>query len=70
MVASELMAMHPAIARQNGRGVRLYNQLPATVFQISSLQRRRYFISDDPSSTNKPSVMYLCPWYTAQCHLL
>ncbi len=30
MVASELIAMQPAIARQNGRGVRLYNQLPAS----------------------------------------
>ncbi len=30
------MAMQPAIARQNGRGVWLYNQLPATASQISS----------------------------------
>ncbi len=30
------MAMQPAIARQNGSGVWLYNQLPATASQISS----------------------------------
>ncbi len=30
------MAMQPAIARQNGRGVWLYNQLSATTSQISS----------------------------------
>ncbi len=36
-VASEPMAMQPAIARQNGRGVWLYNPLPATTSQISSL---------------------------------
>ncbi len=30
------MAMQPAIARQNGRGVWLYNQLPATASQIFS----------------------------------
>ncbi len=35
VVASEPMAMQPAIARQNGRGVWLYNQLPATASQIS-----------------------------------
>ncbi len=28
--------MQPAIAHQNGRGVWLYNSLPATVYQISS----------------------------------
>ncbi len=36
MVASEPMAMQPAIARQNRRGVWLYNPLPATASQISS----------------------------------
>ncbi len=36
MVASESMAMQPAIARQNGRGVWLYNPLLATASQISS----------------------------------
>ncbi len=46
MVASEPMAMQPAIARQNGRGVWLYNQLPATASEISSLQRRTPFFSD------------------------
>ncbi len=30
------MAMQPAIACQNGRGVWLYNPLPATASQISS----------------------------------
>ncbi len=35
-VASEPMAMQPAIARKNGRGVWLFNQLPATASQISS----------------------------------
>ncbi len=30
------MAMQSAIVRQNGRGVWLYNQLPATASQISS----------------------------------
>ncbi len=34
-MASEPMAMQPAIARQNRRGVWLYNQLPATASQIS-----------------------------------
>ncbi len=34
-VASEPMAIQPAIARQNVRGVWLYNQLPATASQIS-----------------------------------
>ncbi len=32
----EPMAMQPAIARQNGRDVWLYNRLPATASQISS----------------------------------
>ncbi len=40
------MAMQPAIARQNGRGVWLYNQLPATASEISSLQRRTPFFAD------------------------
>ncbi len=35
VVASEPMAKQPAIARQNGRGVWLYNQLPATASPIS-----------------------------------
>ncbi len=35
-VASEPMAMQPAIACQNGRGVWLYNPLPDTASQISS----------------------------------
>ncbi len=35
-VASKPMAMQLAIARQNGRGVWLYNQLPATAFHIFS----------------------------------
>ncbi len=40
------MAMQPAIASQNGRGVWLYNQLPANASQISSLQRLRLFFAD------------------------
>ncbi len=36
VVASEPMAMQPAIARQNGRAVWLYNPLLATASQISS----------------------------------
>jgi len=40
------MAMQPAIARQNGRGVWLYNQLPAIASQISSLQRWTPFFAD------------------------
>ncbi len=36
VVASEPLAMQPDIARQNGSGVWLYNQLPATASQISS----------------------------------
>ncbi len=35
-VASEPMAMQPAIARQNARGVWLYNPLLTTATQISS----------------------------------
>ncbi len=46
MVASEPMAMQPAIARQNGRGIWLYNPLLATASQISSLQRRTPFFAD------------------------
>ncbi len=34
------------IARQNGRGVWLYKQLPATASQISSLQQRTPFFAD------------------------
>ncbi len=45
-VASEPMAMQPIIARQNGRGVFLCKQLPATTSQISSLQRRIPFFAD------------------------
>ncbi len=37
------MAMQPAIARQNGKGAWLYNELLATASHISSLQRRRPF---------------------------
>ncbi len=44
--ASEPMAMQPAIVCQNGRGVWLYNSLPATVSQISSLQRWWPFFAD------------------------
>ncbi len=44
-VASEQMAMQPAIARQNGRGVWLNNQLPATASQISSLERQTPFFA-------------------------
>ncbi len=39
------MAMQPTIARQNGRGVWLNNQLPATASQISSLQRQTPFFA-------------------------
>ncbi len=46
VVASEPMAMQPIIARQNGRGVFLCKQLPATASQISSLQRRIPFFAD------------------------
>ncbi len=35
-VASDPMAMQPAIARQNGRGIWLYNPLTATASQIFS----------------------------------
>ncbi len=38
--------MQPAIARQNGRGIGLYNPLLATPSQISSLQRRTPFFAD------------------------
>ncbi len=41
------MAMQPAIARQNGRGVWLYNLLPATASQISSFQRRTPFFDEE-----------------------
>ncbi len=40
------MAMQPAIARQNGRGIWLYNSPPATTSQLSSLQRRTPFFAD------------------------
>ncbi len=53
VVASKPINMRPAIARQNGRGVWLYNPPPATASQISSLQRRRPFMADSlltPSS--------------------
>ncbi len=39
-------AMQPTIARQNGRGVWLYNSPPATASQISSRQRQRPFFAD------------------------
>ncbi len=42
VVASEPMAMQPAIARQNGRGVWLYNQLPC--------HRCSYFFSSTTNS--------------------
>ncbi len=45
-VASEPMAMQPAIARKNGRGVWLYNSPPASASQISSLQRQTPFFAD------------------------
>ncbi len=40
------MAMQPAIANQNGRGVWLYYSLPATASQISSLQWWTHFFAD------------------------
>ncbi len=45
-VASEPMAMQPAIAHQNGKGIWLNNPLPATASQISSLQWRTPFFAD------------------------
>ncbi len=43
------MAMQPAIAPQNGRGVWVYNQLSATGSQISSLQRQTPFFAPGAS---------------------
>ncbi len=52
MVASEPMAMQPAIARQNGRGVWLYNSPPATASQICSKEAtKRAVHSTDRNST-------------------
>ncbi len=57
-------------ARKNGRGVWLYNQLPATLSQISSLQRRTPFFPEvhykltkswhAPYSSRLPSFCFSC----------
>ncbi len=41
-VASESIAMQPDLARQNGRGVWLYNPPPATASQISSKEATKH----------------------------
>ncbi len=46
LVAREPMAMQPAIARQNGRGVLQNKTAKAAASQISSLLRRRPFFAD------------------------
>ncbi len=55
-VASEPMAMQPAIARQNGRGVWLYNSPPATVSQISSKEATEHAVHSTARNSTRSHI--------------